>query len=175
MKNQENELKAIKGENAELRAMVTHLKSSLSRSQSSSRSCTPRPIAITPPSQTVTPRHSLQHCGQIASRPSSVESLSYVRSHSGTDSQSASTSRAQDRATSLSSSQGSPMSGHSMSYRSDTSSNPLQTPTETNNIFRTNSAVARDSFSTQCNNIDRLRALQLKYTPKMSTSFGLRK
>ncbi|KAG9486924.1 hypothetical protein GDO78_007013 [Eleutherodactylus coqui] len=37
IENQETELKAVKSENAELRSMVNHLKSSLSRSQSSSR------------------------------------------------------------------------------------------------------------------------------------------
>ncbi|XP_075067286.1 E3 ubiquitin-protein ligase RNF212B isoform X2 [Mixophyes fleayi] len=113
--SQENELKVIKKENDELRSLVTHLKGSLSRSQSNSRSCTPRPVAITSPSQTVTPRHSSQHCGQVVSRSSSVES--YVRSHSGTGSQPTSANRTQDRTTPISSSQGSPMSGHSMSYR----------------------------------------------------------
>ncbi|XP_075685009.1 E3 ubiquitin-protein ligase RNF212B isoform X3 [Rhinoderma darwinii] len=191
IENQENDLKAMTRENAELRSMVTHLKSSLSRSQSSSRSCTPRPIAITPPSQTVTPRYSFQQCGQIASRSPSVESLPYVRSHSGTGSQSASTSRVHEGTTPISSSQGSPMSGHSMSYRlpsqptsmlnlsypgdrSDISSNQFQSPNETSNIFRTNS-VARDSFNAPSNNIDRLRAIQLKFTPKMPGSLGLRK
>lgn len=173
IKHQENELNAIKKENAELRSMVTYLKSSLSRSQSSNRSCTPRPIAITPPSQTVTPRNSLQQCGQVASNPSSLESVPYVRSHSG--SQSTSTIRVQERNTPMSSSQGSPMSGHNIHYRTDSSSNQLQTPNETSNVFRTNSAFARDSFNTPCNNMDRLRAIQLKFTPKMPGSLTLKK
>ncbi|CAN2390432.1 Ring finger protein 212B, partial [Pristimantis euphronides] len=161
IESQEKELKNIKSENAELRAMVTHLKSSLSRSQSSSRSCTPRPIAITPPSQTVTPRHSFQQCGQMASRSSSVESLPYVRSHSGTGSLSASTSRVHERTTPVSSSQSSTISGHSISYRSDISSDQLQTPNEISNTFRTTTALARESFNTPCNNLDRLRSIQV--------------
>ncbi|XP_066461096.1 RING finger protein 212B [Eleutherodactylus coqui] len=162
IENQEtSELKAVKSENAELRSMVNHLKSSLSRSQSSSRSCTPRPIAVTPPSQTVTPRHSLQQYGQIASRSSSAESLPYLRSHSGTGSQSTSASRIHERTTPISSTQGSPMSGHSISYRTDISNDQLQTPNEISNPFRTNSAVARDSFNTPSNNLDRLRAIQV--------------
>ncbi|KAM5193787.1 E3 ubiquitin-protein ligase RNF212B [Mantella aurantiaca] len=169
----ENELKAIKKENAELKSLLTHLKGSLSRSQSNSRSCTPRPIAITSPSQTVTPRPSSHHNGQFGSRSSSLESLGYVRSHSGS-SQPPSASRAQDRTTPLSSSDGSPMSGHSMNYslpaqttsastssynsqRSELSRNMMPTPTE--RTFHLSRGAARESCVTPCNNSDRLRTL----------------
>ncbi|XP_069817754.1 E3 ubiquitin-protein ligase RNF212B isoform X2 [Dendropsophus ebraccatus] len=176
IEKQENELKAIKRENVELKTIITQLKSSLSRSQSSSRSCTSRPIAITPPSQTVTPRHNFQQYGQITSHSSSAESLLYVRSHSVTGSPSPSASRLQGRNTPIGSSLGSPSSGRSMYYRdrTDVLSDQSQTPNETNNIFR-NSAFVRDSFNTPCNNIDRLRAIQLKFTPKITGSLNLRK
>ncbi|XP_077155525.1 E3 ubiquitin-protein ligase RNF212B isoform X3 [Ranitomeya variabilis] len=85
IETQQSELKTIKKENDELRSMVTQLKSSISRSQSSSRSTTPRPIAITPPSQTVTPQHNFHQYGQMNSHSSSAESP-YVRSQSGTGS-----------------------------------------------------------------------------------------
>ncbi|XP_056382262.1 RING finger protein 212B isoform X9 [Hyla sarda] len=117
----------------------------------------------------VTPRQSLQQCGQIASHSSSAESLPSVRYHSGAGSPSASTSRAQERNTSISSSQGSLSSGHSTSNRTDISSYQSQTPNETT------SAPARDSFTTQSNNIDRLRAIQLKFTPKLLGSLSLRR
>ncbi|XP_040210462.1 RING finger protein 212B [Rana temporaria] len=157
------------------------MKGSLSRSQSNNRSCTPRPIAITSPSQTVTPRVSSQHSGQIGSRSSSLESVAYVRSHSES-SQPPSASRTQDRTTPMSSSQGSPMSGHSMSYslpaqttsasnfsyngqRSDISGSTLLTPTD--RTFRLSTGGARDACVTPCNNTDRIRALQLRFTPRM--------
>ncbi|XP_077626537.1 E3 ubiquitin-protein ligase RNF212B isoform X2 [Crocuta crocuta] len=42
-----------------------------------SRSATPRPVGITSPSQSVTPRPSSQHSSQVVSRSSSVESVPY--------------------------------------------------------------------------------------------------
>ncbi|XP_077155518.1 E3 ubiquitin-protein ligase RNF212B isoform X2 [Ranitomeya variabilis] len=174
IETQQSELKTIKKENDELRSMVTQLKSSISRSQSSSRSTTPRPIAITPPSQTVTPQHNFHQYGQMNSHSSSAESP-YVRSQSGTGSQSATSSRVQERTTPMSSS--SSFSGHSLSSRdrTSTSSNLLDTPNESSNIQTTNSAFARDSLYTPCNNIDRLRAIQLKFTPRMPRLFSFQR
>ncbi|XP_063769700.1 RING finger protein 212B isoform X2 [Pseudophryne corroboree] len=182
--SQENELKTLKKENAELRSLVSHLKGSLSRSQSSSRSCTPRPVAITSPSQTVTPWPNSHFCGQVVSLPSSGES--YVRSHSGTGSQPTSVNRLQDRNTPLSSSQGSPLSGQSVSYRlpsqptsnqnfsyagvrSTISGSQTQARTDSNTL-RGSSAVTRETCITPSTNIDRLRAIQLTFTPKMPGS-----
>ncbi|XP_011943879.1 PREDICTED: RING finger protein 212B isoform X5 [Cercocebus atys] len=42
-----------------------------------SRSTTPRPVGITSPSQSVTPRPSFQHSSQVVSRSSSAESIPY--------------------------------------------------------------------------------------------------
>ncbi|KAM4706992.1 E3 ubiquitin-protein ligase RNF212B [Discoglossus pictus] len=103
--NQEREMKAMKKDNEELRSLVTILKGSLSRSQSNSRTCTPRPVAITSPSQTVTPRHSSQHCSQVVSRSSSAESIPYRVSRSGGPSQPASAGGVQNRTTPITPSQ----------------------------------------------------------------------
>ncbi|XP_073522259.1 E3 ubiquitin-protein ligase RNF212B [Phyllobates terribilis] len=178
IETQQSELKTIKKENDELRSMVTQLKSSISRSQSSSRSTTPRPVAITPPSQTgrdlakFTSQHSFHQYGQMngLSHSSSAESP-YVRTQSGTGSQSATSSRVQERTTPMSSS--SSLSGHSLSSRdrTPTSSNPLHTPNESSNIRRTNSVFARDPLYTPCNSIDRLRAIQ---GDKWKTAFNIR-
>ncbi|KAM4053905.1 E3 ubiquitin-protein ligase RNF212B isoform 2-T3 [Anomaloglossus baeobatrachus] len=174
IENQQSELKTVKKENDELRSMVTQLKSSISRSQSSSRSTTPRPVAITPPSQTVTPQHVFHQYGQTNGHSSSAGSP-YVRSQSGTGSQSATSSRVQERTTPMSSS--SSLSGHSISSRdrTSTSSNQLETPNESNNTRRSNSVFPRDSLYTPCNNIDRLRAIQLKFTPRATGLFSFRK
>ncbi|XP_075425166.1 E3 ubiquitin-protein ligase RNF212B isoform X2 [Ascaphus truei] len=179
--NQERELKATKRDNTELRSLVSLLKGSLSRSQSSSRSCTPRPVAITSPTQTVTPRHSSQHCSQVVSRSSSVDSIPYRVSRSGERS-SASTGRVQDRTTPITPSHGSPMSGHSGPYRfpshsssmvnfpflgeqSTDSVDRLQTHTD-RSTPRIYSGDRRESSVTPGSSTDRLRAIQLTFTPR---------
>ncbi|KAM8960604.1 LOW QUALITY PROTEIN: E3 ubiquitin-protein ligase RNF212B [Pelodytes ibericus] len=96
IENQENEVKSMKRENAELKSLVTILKGSLSRSQSNSRSCTPRPVAITSPSQVGTSQSLVFF---FPSRSSSMESIPHVVSRSGGLSQSASAGRVQDRST----------------------------------------------------------------------------
>ncbi|XP_056382186.1 RING finger protein 212B isoform X3 [Hyla sarda] len=112
IENQENELKAIKKENAELKSIVTNLKLPLDKAYSS----VDRLLAI----------HHLLSLYQV---------LDITQEQAATD---------------------------ISSYQS-------QTPNETT------SAPARDSFTTQSNNIDRLRAIQLKFTPKLLGSLSLRR
>ncbi|XP_072481401.1 E3 ubiquitin-protein ligase RNF212B isoform X1 [Notamacropus eugenii] len=74
--SQDKELVDLRKENGELKKFLAILKESPSRCQGS-RSATPRPIGITSPSQSVTPRPSSQHSNQVVSRSSSLESIPY--------------------------------------------------------------------------------------------------
>ncbi|XP_036590047.1 RING finger protein 212B [Trichosurus vulpecula] len=74
--SQDKELVVLRKENGELKKFLAILKESPSRCQGS-RSTTPRPIGITSPSQSVTPRLSSQHSNQVVSRSSSLESIPY--------------------------------------------------------------------------------------------------
>ncbi|KAM9202054.1 E3 ubiquitin-protein ligase RNF212B [Dugong dugon] len=74
--SQDKELSVLRKENEELKKFLAILKESPSRYQGS-RSTTPRPVGITSPSQSVTPRPSSQHSSQVVSRSSSVESTPY--------------------------------------------------------------------------------------------------
>ncbi|XP_007449612.1 PREDICTED: RING finger protein C14orf164 homolog [Lipotes vexillifer] len=74
--NQDKELSVLRKENRELKKLLAILKESPSWYQGS-RSTTPRPVGITSPSQSVTPRPSSQHSSQVVSRSSSVESILY--------------------------------------------------------------------------------------------------
>nr|XP_023395845.1 RING finger protein 212B [Loxodonta africana] len=74
--SQDKELSVLRKENRELKKFLAILKESPSRYQGS-RSTTPRPVGITSPSQSVTPRPSSQHSSQVVSRSSSVESTPY--------------------------------------------------------------------------------------------------
>ncbi|XP_012393343.1 RING finger protein 212B [Orcinus orca] len=74
--NQDKELSVLRKENGELKKLLAILKESPSWYQGS-RSTTPRPVGITSPSQSVTPRPSSQHSSQVVSRSSSVESILY--------------------------------------------------------------------------------------------------
>ncbi|XP_010636074.1 RING finger protein 212B isoform X4 [Fukomys damarensis] len=74
--SQDKELSVLRKENEELKKFLAFLKESPSRYQGS-RLTTPRPVCITSPSQSVTPRPSSQHSSQVVSRSSSVESLPY--------------------------------------------------------------------------------------------------
>ncbi|XP_072481407.1 E3 ubiquitin-protein ligase RNF212B isoform X6 [Notamacropus eugenii] len=65
--SQDKELVDLRKENGELKKFLAILKESPSRCQGS-RSATPRPIGITSPSQSVTPRPSSQHSNQVVSR-----------------------------------------------------------------------------------------------------------
>ncbi|XP_068098506.1 RING finger protein 212B [Hyperolius riggenbachi] len=173
MKIQENELKAARQENAELKSCVSHLRDCLSRSQSNSRYSTPRPIAITPPSQTGTPNS--QQSGRVASWQSSV------RTHSG-GSHPTSGSRTENKTTPVASSQGPSVSGHSRSYSLPTqviSTPNLSYSTERSNMYRNQLptppntvqssivlTTAMESSATPRNSMDRLRVLQLQFTPR---------
>nr|XP_033772686.1 LOW QUALITY PROTEIN: RING finger protein 212B-like [Geotrypetes seraphini] len=81
--SQDWELKALKKENGELKSLLVIAKESLNKPQSCNRSSTPRPVAITSPSQRVTPCHGSQHSSQVVSRCSSAESIQYRVSRSG--------------------------------------------------------------------------------------------
>ncbi|XP_006883368.1 PREDICTED: RING finger protein C14orf164 homolog [Elephantulus edwardii] len=74
--SQDKELTVLRKENGELKTFLAILKESPSRYQGS-RSATPRPVGITSPSQTVTPRPSSQHSSQVVSRSSSAECIPY--------------------------------------------------------------------------------------------------
>ncbi|KAM4853922.1 E3 ubiquitin-protein ligase RNF212B [Thomomys bottae] len=116
MANQNKELSLLKRENGELKKFLAILKESPSRYQGS-RLTTPRPVGITSPSQSVTPRPSSQHSSQVVSRPSSVESLPYRGTGFGSAGQG---SRGlQERSTPRNSyiETPSPASTHSLSYR----------------------------------------------------------
>ncbi|XP_048218718.1 RING finger protein 212B [Perognathus longimembris pacificus] len=76
MANQNKELSILKKENAELKKCLAILKESPSRYQGS-RLTTPRPVGITSPAQSVTPRPSSLRSSQVVSRPSSTESIPY--------------------------------------------------------------------------------------------------
>ncbi|VCW49852.1 unnamed protein product [Gulo gulo] len=73
---QEKELSVLKKENGELKKYLTILKESPNWYQGS-RLATPRPVGITSPSQSVTPRPISQHSSQVVSRSPSVESIPY--------------------------------------------------------------------------------------------------
>ncbi|XP_011943877.1 PREDICTED: RING finger protein 212B isoform X3 [Cercocebus atys] len=62
--SQDKELSVLRKENGELKKFLAILKESPSRYQGS-RSTTPRPVGITSPSQSVTPRPSFQHSSQV--------------------------------------------------------------------------------------------------------------
>ncbi|XP_041420822.1 RING finger protein 212B isoform X2 [Xenopus laevis] len=181
--SQESELKSMKKDNAELRTLVSALKGSLSRSQNNNRLCTPRPVAITSPTQTVTPQQS----NLDTSRSSSLESLLRGLSRSGGQSQPVSAGRVQERTTPVSS-YGSPMSTSSVSHRvSSQSSSVLNRPvlegltnvsrdhSQTqlnNNSPRLLSGGLMESCLTPSNSTDRLRAIRLSFTPRTPGSYS---
>nr|XP_035970742.1 RING finger protein 212B isoform X2 [Halichoerus grypus] len=74
--NQEIELSVLKKENGELKKCLAILKESPNWFQGS-RLATPRPVGITSPSQSVTPRPSSQRSSLVVSRSPSVESIPY--------------------------------------------------------------------------------------------------
>nr|XP_014352389.1 PREDICTED: RING finger protein 212B isoform X2 [Latimeria chalumnae] len=79
---QEKEFAVLKKENAELKKLLSILKASPSQS---GRTSTPRQVAITSPTNIVTPwrNNNSQHSGQVVSRAGSVDSLTYRVSRSG--------------------------------------------------------------------------------------------
>ncbi|XP_077171632.1 E3 ubiquitin-protein ligase RNF212B isoform X2 [Paroedura picta] len=72
---QEKELEAIREENKKLKRMYLNVTKDSPRHYQGNRNSTPRPVAITPPSQTVTPRPRFQHSSEVVSRSSSTDSL----------------------------------------------------------------------------------------------------
>ncbi|KAE8633454.1 hypothetical protein XENTR_v10001885 [Xenopus tropicalis] len=177
--SQESELKTVKKDNAELRTLVSALKGSLTRSQNNNRLYIPRPVAITSPSQTVTPQQS----NHDTSRSSSAESLLRGLSRSGGQSQPLSAGRVQERTTPISSYE-SPMSTRSSSNRmSSQTSNVLNVPllemhsnvsrdnSQTHNSPRIYSGGLMESNMTPCSSTDRLRALRLSFTPRTPGSY----
>ncbi|KAL8177207.1 UNVERIFIED_CONTAM: hypothetical protein K2H54_043311 [Gekko kuhli] len=68
---QEKELEAIKKENKELKKMYLNFMKASPRHHQGSRNSTPRPVAITAPSQTVTPRLGFQHSSEVVRASSS--------------------------------------------------------------------------------------------------------
>ncbi|XP_078497484.1 E3 ubiquitin-protein ligase RNF212B isoform X2 [Lissotriton helveticus] len=187
--HQEKELMRSKKENIELKSLVNMLKSSLSKIQNGSRSCTPRPIAVTSPTQTATPRHSSQHSSQVVSRSSSQESIPYRVSRSAGSSVGAGSGN-QIRTTpmlpmniSLS-----PSSGHGLSYRIPASSShtpELNISLGSASGQRVNEARARGQSSTLTPTIfsadlreegngipgNSLRPIQLRFTPRQTLSY----
>ncbi|XP_024411798.1 E3 ubiquitin-protein ligase RNF212B [Desmodus rotundus] len=121
---QNKELSVLRKENEELKKFLAILKDSPSWYQGS-RSTTPRPVGITSPSQSVTPRPSSQHSSQVVSRSSSVESIpSRV---AGFSSMGQEVRGLQGRSTPRDSytETPSPASTHSLSYRTSSASSGL--------------------------------------------------
>ncbi|XP_058521345.1 RING finger protein 212B [Ochotona princeps] len=120
MAKQQKELSVLKKENEELKKYLAVLKESPSRYQGN-RLSTPRPVAITSPSQSVTPRPSSQQSSQVVSRPSSVESIAYRVAAFGSMGQGRGL---QGRSTPRDSytETPSPASSHSLSYRPSSAS-----------------------------------------------------
>ncbi|XP_063313222.1 RING finger protein 212B [Pelobates fuscus] len=169
----------MKRENTELKSLVSILKGSLNRSQNSSRSCTPRPVAITSPSQIVTPRHSSQQSSQVVSRSSPMDSISHIESRSGGFSQSASSYGILDRSTPLTSNQESPMSVQSVHYCAPSTVNyPFlgEEPNVSREQMQTSSnsntpRIYSESNNTPASNAGRLRSLQLVFTPRTPRTY----
>nr|XP_017203693.1 RING finger protein 212B isoform X1 [Oryctolagus cuniculus] len=120
MASQDKELSMLKKENGELKKYLALLKESPSRYQGS-RLTTPRPVGITSPTQSVTPRPSCHHSSQVVSRSSSVESIPYRVADFGSIGQGRGL---QGRSTPRDSytETPSPASSHSLSYRPSSAS-----------------------------------------------------
>ncbi|XP_029437883.1 RING finger protein 212B isoform X1 [Rhinatrema bivittatum] len=188
--SQDRELKALKKENGELKSLLVIVKESLNKPQSCSRSSTPRPVAITSPSQQVTPRHGSQHSSQVVSRCSSAESIHYRVSRSAGQNQPTPAVAMQGSATPLVSNNVTPtpgsaqgrfhripsssillnsagvnLLGHSLGARGETLQN--QGSPHTPDVYR---AQMREAGNTQATNnsqrTDRLNPIQLRFTPR---------
>ncbi|KAM8783721.1 E3 ubiquitin-protein ligase RNF212B [Rhynchonycteris naso] len=124
--SQNKELSVLRKENGELKKFLAILKDSPSWYQGS-RSTTPRPVGITSPSQSVTPRPISQHSSQVVSRSSSVESIPYRVA--GFSSMGQGARGLQERSTPRDSytETPSPASTHSLSYRTSSASSGLGT------------------------------------------------
>ncbi|XP_020665377.2 E3 ubiquitin-protein ligase RNF212B isoform X1 [Pogona vitticeps] len=187
LSTQEKELEEIRKENRELKKKYLTLKQSVPRLQESSRNSTPRPVAITPPSQRVTPRPIFQRSSEVVSRSSSMESISSRGSHL-LNWQHATGATRRTPADSAQATP-SPVSSQSLFYRASPSSSHApsmnvfnlqppavrqsqsgqrqETPYLNFNIF-----TERDGVSMSESQItERLRPIQLRFTPHSTPSF----
>nr|XP_008527221.1 PREDICTED: RING finger protein C14orf164 homolog isoform X1 [Equus przewalskii] len=119
--SQDKELSVLRKENGELKKYLAILKESPSWYQGS-RSTTPRPVGITSPSQSVTPRPSSQHSSQVVSRSSSVESIPYRVAGFGSLGQGARGLQGRSTPRDSFTETPSPASTHSLSYRPSSAS-----------------------------------------------------
>ncbi|XP_054828712.1 RING finger protein 212B [Eublepharis macularius] len=197
---QEKELQALHKENSELKKTLSILKNSPHHLQGS-RNSTPKPIAITPPLRTVTPRPSFQHSSEVVSRSSSMDSISSMGGshlpnwHHGTGA----TTMTEGRTTPASSRNvtPSPASNQSLFYRPSFSSShtpglndfTLHPPMVRQSQSANNSGqhqeipnVNLSIFSTQREtvpllerrSIEMLRPIQLRFTPHSIPSYQSR-
>ncbi|XP_008564797.1 PREDICTED: RING finger protein C14orf164 homolog [Galeopterus variegatus] len=119
--SQDKELSILRKENEELKRFLAILKESPSRYQGS-RLTTPRPVGITSPSQSVTPRPSSQHSSQVVSRSSSGESIPYRVAGFGSSGQGGRGLQGRSTPRDYYTETPSPASTHSLSYRPSSAS-----------------------------------------------------
>nr|XP_026261827.1 RING finger protein 212B [Urocitellus parryii] len=119
--SQDKELSTLRKENGELKKFLALLKESPSRYQGN-RLTTPRPVGITSPSQSVTPRLSFQQSSQVVSRSSSVESLPYRVAGFGSAGQGGRGRQGRSTPRDSNAETPSPASTHSLSYRPSSAS-----------------------------------------------------
>nr|XP_017520641.1 RING finger protein 212B isoform X1 [Manis javanica] len=112
----DKELSVLRKENEELKKYLAIIKESPSWYQGS-RLTTPRPVGITSPSQTVTPRPSSQHSSQVVNRSSSLESIPYRMSGFSSLGQGARGLQGRSTPRDCYTETPSPASSHSLSYR----------------------------------------------------------
>ncbi|XP_060540783.1 RING finger protein 212B isoform X2 [Pantherophis guttatus] len=186
---QEKELEAVQKENRELKKKYFNLKA-FPRQHQGSRNSTPRPIAITPPSQTVTPQPIFQRSSEVVSRSSSMDSISSRVSRPPSWQHTTRTTRTTPavsaNATPSSASmqslfyRASPSTSHTPSFNvfslqtptarlSQSANNPGQ-PQETP-YFNLSIFPDPTGASVPDHNAERLRPLQLRFTPHSTPSF----
>nr|KAF6502353.1 ring finger protein 212B [Molossus molossus] len=122
--SQNKELSVLRKENGELKKFLTILKESPSWYQGS-RPTTPRPVGITSPSQSVTPRPSSQHSSQVVSRSSSAEPVPYRVAGFSSVGQGARGLQGRSTPSDSYTETPSPASTHSLSYRTSSASSGL--------------------------------------------------
>ncbi|XP_070810606.1 E3 ubiquitin-protein ligase RNF212B [Pituophis catenifer annectens] len=186
---QEKELEAVQKENRELKKKYFNLKA-FPRQHQGSRNSTPRPIAITPPSQTVTPQPIFQRSSEVVSRSSSMDSISSRVSRPPSWQHTTRTTRTTPavsaNATPSSASmqslfyRASPSTSHTPSFNvfslqtptarlSQSANNPGQ-PQETP-YFNLSIFPDPTGASVPDHTAERLRPLQLRFTPHSTPSF----
>ncbi|XP_048364525.1 RING finger protein 212B-like [Sphaerodactylus townsendi] len=186
---QEKELKALQKENDELKKTLSCLKHHSPQYLHGSRNSTPRPVAVTPPLQSVTPRPSFRLSSEVVSRSSSMDSISSMYATGGTRMNDGRTTTASSRNVSPSAA-----SNQSLFYRSSFSSSltpglndftlhpptrssasnnrqQQETPNSNLNIF----SVQRGAVPlSEHHNGERLRPEQLRFTLLSIPSFQSR-